>query len=174
MLGPIMSTSQNITKTLLRILQLQGNRSPRLGDITAVILEELSSSSPSFGTGSDPSQVRHIVEGLLAHFFSLHQSSYHPDDIRWLLEMANLQTHWQATYLMSEIVEVCVCMYVCACVVRMCVHALCVCVCVRCAYVCACVVRMCVHAFVYVTCFFQLKYRYYVSLLKSVCSNLDP
>jgi len=63
-------------------------------------------STPSFGAGSDSTQIRHIVEGLLAHFFSLHQSSYHPQDMRWLLEMANLQTHWQATYLISEIVEV--------------------------------------------------------------------
>lgn len=59
-----------------------------------------------FGEGANAAQVRHIIEGLLAHFFSLHQTSYHPEDIRWLLEMANLQTHWQATYLMSEIVEV--------------------------------------------------------------------
>ena len=51
------------------------------------------------------------MEGLLAHFFSFHQTSYHPNDIRWLLEMANLQTQWQATYLMSEIVEVRVCAY---------------------------------------------------------------
>ena len=97
-------------------MQLQGNKSPRLGDIATVILEELKNSSPSFGAGSDSAQVRHIVEGLLAHYFSLHQSSYHPEDIRWLLEMANLQTHWQATYLMSEIVEVrCVCVCRCAC-----------------------------------------------------------
>ena len=86
--------------------QLQNSSSsPRLGDITRIILEELSGHASSQEVTTDPTQVRHIVEGLLSHFFSLHQTSYHRDDVRWLLEMANLQTHWQATYLMSEIVE---------------------------------------------------------------------
>ena len=79
---------------------------PRLGGITTIILEELCDSSSSFGSGTDSAQIRHIVEGLLAHFFSVHLTAYHPDDVRCLLEMANMQTQWQATYLMSTIVEV--------------------------------------------------------------------
>ena len=89
---------------MLSCPQLQ-HECPRLGDITKVILEELCGGS-GVGTGVESSQIRHIVEGLLAHFFSLHQTSYHPEDVRWLLNMANLQSHWQATYLMSTIVEV--------------------------------------------------------------------
>ena len=85
--------------------QLQG-ACPRLGEIITVILEELLNDSPTFVAESDPSQIRHIVEGLLAHFFSVHLTAYNSEDILWLLEMANMQTQWQATYLLSEILEV--------------------------------------------------------------------
>jgi len=71
-----------------------------------VILEELRNSANLYDVGMDSAQIRHIVEGLLAHFFSGHLTSYHPADVTWLLEMANRQTQWQATCLMSTIVEV--------------------------------------------------------------------
>ena len=45
------------------------------------------------------------MEGLLAHFFSESQSTYNHEDVQWFLEIANAHAHWQATYLMSEVVE---------------------------------------------------------------------
>lgn len=36
------------------------------------------------------------MEGLFAHFFSVERQSYHPNDIRWFMELANEQQQWCA------------------------------------------------------------------------------
>ena len=80
--------------------------SPRLGDIAKVTLETMTGSELSSALAKDSPQVRHTIEGLLEHFFSEHLMTYHPDDISWFLRIANQQTHWQATFLMNEVIGV--------------------------------------------------------------------
>lgn len=70
-------------------------------DVATVVLKVFTRSE-SVRTGN---QVEEIMEGLLAHFFSEHQSSYHVEDIHWFLEIANLQSQWQVTYLMNEVID---------------------------------------------------------------------
>ena len=36
------------------------------------------------------------MEGLFAHFFSADRRAYHPEDVRWFLELANEQVEWRA------------------------------------------------------------------------------
>ena len=36
------------------------------------------------------------MEGLFAHFFSADRRAYHPEDVRWFLELANEQVEWKA------------------------------------------------------------------------------
>ena len=85
--------------------QLRGEM-PCLGDVAAVAIETLTGSKISFSLTMENPQVRHVLEGLLEHFFSEHLSAYNPADIRWFLETANQQTYWQATYLMDEVIGV--------------------------------------------------------------------
>ena len=40
--------------------------------------------------------VRRLLEGLFAHFFSADRRAYHPEDVRWFLELANEQVEWRA------------------------------------------------------------------------------
>ena len=74
---------------------------PRLKHVATVVLKVF--------TGSESlrirNQIEEIMEGLFAHFFSEHQSSYHVEDIRWFLEIANLQSQWQVNYLMNEVID---------------------------------------------------------------------
>lgn len=51
-------------------------------------------------------QMRHILEGLLAHCFSVHCNSYNDGDIKFFLKMANQQRRWLATYGMDDVVGV--------------------------------------------------------------------
>ena len=51
-------------------------------------------------------QMRHILEGLLAHFFSVHRNSYNDDDVMFFLRIANQQRRWLATFGMDEVVDV--------------------------------------------------------------------
>lgn len=85
--------------------QLQGD-GPRLGDVAAVVFEELTGVQPPIALTRDSHQVRHVAEGLLGHFFSEHHTSYHQDDVWWFLDIANQQSQWQATFLMNEVIEV--------------------------------------------------------------------
>lgn len=55
---------------------------------------------------ADKDQMRHILEGVLAHFFTVHRSSYDDDDVMLFLKIANRQTRWLATYGMDEVIEV--------------------------------------------------------------------
>ena len=55
---------------------------------------------------TEKDQMRHILEGVLAHFFSVHRSSYDDDDIKLFLKIANRQEKWLATYGMDEVIEV--------------------------------------------------------------------
>lgn len=86
------------TQTLIFFLKLEGE-CPRLRDVAKVVQEELKSASNA--------RIRNVVEGLLAHFFSSHRPNYPAEDILFFLEVANLQTQWQATFLMNEVIDVC-------------------------------------------------------------------
>lgn len=55
---------------------------------------------------TDKDQIRHILEGVLAHFFSAYRGSYDREDIMLFLRMANRQTTWLATYGMDEVIDV--------------------------------------------------------------------
>ena len=55
---------------------------------------------------TDSDQMRHVLEGVLAHFFSIHRNSYHDEDIKLFLKLANRQTKWLATYGMDEVIDV--------------------------------------------------------------------
>ena len=70
------------------------------------MLEELAAATSSLELARDSSQLQHVVEGLLAHFFSEHQTCYNSSDVKWFLNIVNQQTQWQATYLMNEVIEV--------------------------------------------------------------------
>lgn len=39
-------------------------------------------------------QIRLLIEGLFAHFFSSHRPAYHKEDVEWFLELANQQEDW--------------------------------------------------------------------------------
>ena len=54
----------------------------------------------------DKDQMRHILEGLLAHYFSVHCNSYNDGDMKFFLKMANQQRRWLATYGMDDVVGV--------------------------------------------------------------------
>ncbi len=45
----------------------------------------------------DNQNVRLLMEGLFAHFFSSHRPSYHPEDARWFMELANDQMQWMVS-----------------------------------------------------------------------------
>ena len=64
---------------------------PRLAHITEVAVE-VTSGSP-LDSNED---LRLIIEGLFAHFFSPERQHGHTDDIHWFLEMANKLTEWVA------------------------------------------------------------------------------
>ena len=55
---------------------------------------------------ADKDQMRHILEGVLAHFFSAYRGSYDREDIILFLRMANRQITWLATYGMDEVIDV--------------------------------------------------------------------
>ena len=74
---------------------------PNLKDVTTVVMKVFALSE--FPRETYP--VEDIFEGLLAHFFSKHQSSYNLEDIRWFLQIANRQFQWQAKYLMNEVID---------------------------------------------------------------------
>ena len=50
--------------------------------------------------------MRHVLEGVLAHFFSVYRDLYHDEDITLFLKLANRQTKWLATYGMDEVIDV--------------------------------------------------------------------
>ena len=52
----------------------------------------------------DSNRGRLLMEGLFAHFFSPHRPSYHANDCRWFLELANRQHHWQPGFVDQSIV----------------------------------------------------------------------
>ena len=74
---------------------------PNLNDVTTVVMKVFA--LPEFRT--ETYQVEDIFEGLLAHFFCKHQSSYNLQDIRWFLQIANRQFQWQANYLINEVID---------------------------------------------------------------------
>lgn len=43
---------------------------------------------------STPTQVKLVVEGLLAHFFSADQPKYVLEDVKWFLKLLNKQQRW--------------------------------------------------------------------------------
>lgn len=55
---------------------------------------------------AEKDQMRHVLEGILAHFFSVHHSLYHDEDVKLFLKLANRQTRWLATYGMDEVIDV--------------------------------------------------------------------
>lgn len=75
---------------------------PRLDNVIYAVGEELIVNDQA----TDKDQMRHILEGVLAHFFSAHRSSYDDDDIMLFLKLANRQTIWLATYGMDEVINV--------------------------------------------------------------------
>lgn len=74
--------------------------------MAAVAVELLTGTKVAVALARDNPILGHIMEGLLGHFFSEYHSTYHPQDIQWFLQIANLQSHWQSTFLMSEVIEV--------------------------------------------------------------------
>ena len=57
-------------------------------------MEILSTTSFSPVLHRDNDTVRILLEGLFAHFFSAERQSYHPNDVRWFMELANEQQQW--------------------------------------------------------------------------------
>lgn len=82
------------------LLQLQ-SECPRLDNLIYAVAEEL-----TINQTADKDQMRHVLEGILAHFFSVHRSLYHDEDIKLFLKLANRQTRWLATYGMDEVIDV--------------------------------------------------------------------
>lgn len=74
---------------------------PRLDSLIYAVAEEL-----AINQTTDKDQMRHVLEGILAHFFSVDRSSYHDEDITLFLKLANRQTRWLATYGMDEVIDV--------------------------------------------------------------------
>ena len=68
---------------------------PRLCAVVHVLLEVTSQTA----TGIFLNASRILLEGLFAHFFSPERGNYHPDDIRWFLELANCQKEWGSSQL---------------------------------------------------------------------------
>lgn len=83
------------------ILQLQ-SECPRLDNLIYAVAEKLVVVNQT----TDKDQIRHILEGVLAHFFSAYRGSYDREDIMLFLRMANRQTTWLATYGMDEVIDV--------------------------------------------------------------------
>ena len=77
-----------------------------MSNIATEAVEALTGVKFPSALSKDNPQVRHFVEGLFAHFFSEHQVSFNHEDVQWFLEIANAQSHWQATFLINEIIEV--------------------------------------------------------------------
>ena len=69
---------------------------PRLSNVTNVAVEVLTSYSFTPNLHRDNQGVRRLMEGLFAHFFSADRRGYHPEDVRWFLELANEQDEWKA------------------------------------------------------------------------------
>ncbi len=77
---------------------------PHLAEVTEVTVEVLSETAFSPGLYQDNQKVRLLMEGLFAHFFSPYRPSYHPEDARWFMELANDQLQWQVTDLSRSVI----------------------------------------------------------------------
>ena len=51
-------------------------------------------------------QARCILEGLLDYLFTEDRVVFNDDDCKWFLKLANMQSHWQAEYLMDAVISV--------------------------------------------------------------------
>lgn len=51
-------------------------------------------------------QARCILEGMLDYLFAEDRTVFNIDDCKWFLNLANMQHHWQAEYLMDAVINV--------------------------------------------------------------------
>lgn len=96
-----------LTNKSTLLLQLL-SECPRLDNLIYAVAEEL-----VINQTTDKDQMRHVLEGVLAHFFSVHRSLYHDEDITLFLKLANRQTKWLATYGMDDVIDVSYRCYMC-------------------------------------------------------------
>ena len=81
------------------------DKTPGLCDVATIAVESTSKVKFIFALSEENSQTRHIVEGLLEHFFHEYSNSYNESDCRWFFEVANKQSHWQCDYLIGAVVS---------------------------------------------------------------------
>lgn len=72
---------------------------PRLEEIILFLLEVLCGKTYESDLYHDSDLVHKLLDGLLAHYFSSDRPYYHSDDVRWFLQLANAQLHWQVDHL---------------------------------------------------------------------------
>ena len=51
-----------------------------------------------------PNQIKLLMEGFFAHFFSSHRPAYHTEDVEWFLKLANQQDDWCVPNIIEEVV----------------------------------------------------------------------
>ena len=68
---------------------------PRLEEVTSSLTGVLCGKTFSASLHQDDKLVKVLLEELLAHYFSADRPGYHPEDIKYFLQLINAQLHWQ-------------------------------------------------------------------------------
>ena len=77
--------------------------SPRLQNVVSIIVQELVGSSVDVALQHHNTQLRHILEGLFSHYFSIHRPTPNAQDCQCFLELVNKNTHWNVDYLFVQV-----------------------------------------------------------------------